>query len=60
MPWPAATGSNCAASALSRSRTDRLASGAIRSTGETVDVGEKYVPQFKAGKEIRERINRAG
>ncbi|RYH10045.1 MAG: integration host factor subunit beta, partial [Alphaproteobacteria bacterium] len=29
-------------------------------TGETVDVGEKYVPQFKAGKEIRERINRAG
>ena len=29
-------------------------------TGEQVDVGEKYVPQFKAGKEIRERINRAG
>jgi integration host factor subunit beta len=27
-------------------------------TGEQVDVGEKYVPQFKAGKEIRERINR--
>ena len=27
-------------------------------TGEQVDVGEKYVPQFKAGKEIRERLNR--
>ena len=27
-------------------------------TGETVDVGEKYVPQFKAGKEIRERLNK--
>ncbi|MEX0599259.1 MAG: integration host factor subunit beta [Rhodothermales bacterium] len=27
-------------------------------TGEQVDVGEKCVPQFKAGKEIRERINR--
>ena len=26
-------------------------------TGEQVDVGEKYVPQFKAGKEIRERLN---
>jgi integration host factor subunit beta len=27
-------------------------------TGAQVDVGEKYVPQFKAGKEIRERLNR--
>jgi integration host factor subunit beta len=27
-------------------------------TGEQVDVGEKFVPQFKAGKEIRERLNR--
>ncbi len=27
-------------------------------TGEKVEVGEKYVPQFKAGKEIRERLNR--
>ena len=27
-------------------------------TGEQVAVGEKYVPQFKAGKEIRERLNR--
>lgn len=26
-------------------------------TGEKVDVSEKYVPQFKAGKEIRERLN---
>ena len=29
-------------------------------TGEQVSVGEKYVPQFKAGKEIRERLNREG
>jgi len=27
-------------------------------TGEKVSVDEKYVPQFKAGKEIRERLNR--
>lgn len=27
-------------------------------TGEKVEVGEKYVPQFKAGKEIRERLNK--
>jgi integration host factor subunit beta len=26
-------------------------------TGEQVSVDEKYVPQFKAGKEIRERLN---
>lgn len=28
-------------------------------TGEQVEVGEKYVPQFKAGKEIRERLNKS-
>ncbi len=27
-------------------------------TGEKVSVDEKYVPQFKAGKEIRERLNK--
>ena len=27
-------------------------------TGETVDVEEKYVPFFKTGKELRERLNR--
>ncbi len=27
-------------------------------TGEKVSVGEKYVPQFKAGKGIRERLNK--
>jgi integration host factor subunit beta len=27
-------------------------------TGEAVSVGEKIVPFFKAGKELRERINR--
>ncbi|MCP1198894.1 integration host factor subunit beta [Notoacmeibacter sp. MSK16QG-6] len=26
-------------------------------TGETVDVEEKWVPFFKAGKELRERLN---
>lgn len=27
-------------------------------TGDSVHVSEKYVPQFKAGKEIRERLNK--
>ncbi len=27
-------------------------------TGDQVNVSEKYVPQFKAGKEIRERLNK--
>ncbi|MGH7102576.1 MAG: HU family DNA-binding protein, partial [Acetobacteraceae bacterium] len=27
-------------------------------TGETVDVEEKLVPFFKAGKELREKVNR--
>lgn len=26
-------------------------------TGESVEVGEKFIPFFKAGKELRERIN---
>ncbi len=26
-------------------------------TGETVNVAEKYVPYFKTGKELRERLN---
>lgn len=26
-------------------------------TGESVDVAEKFVPLFKAGKELRERLN---
>jgi integration host factor subunit beta len=29
-------------------------------TGEAVDVDEKAVPFFKAGKELRERVNRGG
>ena len=32
-------------------------SGRNPRTGETVDVPEKRVPYFKAGKEIRERLN---
>ncbi|MXV44637.1 integration host factor subunit beta [Saccharibacter sp. 17.LH.SD] len=27
-------------------------------TGEAVKVGEKYVPYFRAGKELKERVNR--
>ncbi len=27
-------------------------------TGEKVSVGKKFVPQFKTGKEIRERLNK--
>ena len=33
-------------------------SGRNPRTGETVDVPEKRVPYFKAGKEIRERLNK--
>lgn len=29
-------------------------------TGESVQVAEKYVPFFKTGKELRERLNDAG
>lgn len=28
-------------------------------TGASVDVGEKFVPFFKTGKELRERLNKA-
>jgi len=28
-------------------------------SGEAVDLGEKYVPHFKPGKELRERVNAA-
>lgn len=28
-------------------------------TGDTVDLSGKYVPHFKPGKELRERVNRA-
>ncbi len=34
------------------------APGAIPRTGEAVPVDEKAVPFFKAGKELRERVNR--
>lgn len=33
-------------------------SGRNPRTGEVVPVGEKVVPHFKAGKELRERLNR--
>ncbi|WP_423823839.1 integration host factor subunit beta [Salinisphaera sp. SPP-AMP-43] len=29
-------------------------------TGEAVDIPRKYVPHFKPGKELRERVNRQG
>ncbi len=29
-------------------------------TGDRVDVGEKVVPHFKAGKQLRQRLNGAG
>lgn len=55
--WHVAIASSSEASAPSRSRIARPA-GRNPRTGEQVDVGEKSVPQFKAGKEIRERLNR--
>jgi integration host factor subunit beta len=33
-------------------------SGRNPRTGETVEVAEKYVPFFKTGKEMRERLNK--
>ncbi len=41
-----------------KSRQPRL--GRNPRTGETVAVGAKRLPFFKAGKELRERINRGG
>lgn len=29
-------------------------------TGESVEIPEKYVPHFKPGKEMRERVNKSG
>jgi len=29
-------------------------------TGESVEVGEKYIPYFKTGKQLRERLNPSG
>ncbi len=29
-------------------------------TGEPVELSEKYVPHFKPGKELRDRVNRGG
>ncbi len=60
MRWPAVTASSCGGFGAFSVRNRPARVGRNPRTGETVDVGEKYVPRFKAGKEIRERINRAG
>ena len=51
---------HCAASAPDESASvfAICAMGRNPRTGETVDVPEKRVPYFKAGKEIRERLNK--
>lgn len=38
----------------------RARTGRDPRTGETIDVAEKSIPFFKAGKELRERINKPG
>ena len=52
----AATGWSCAGSARSRSSSDARV-GRNPRTGQHVEVQEKYVPFFKTGKEMRERLN---
>ncbi len=58
---PTAIASKFAASAASASTVAHPVLGAIRKSGEKVQVPEKFVPHFKPGKELRERVDgRAG
>ena len=41
-----------------RNRAARI--GRNPATGDRIDVGEKVVPHFKAGKQLRQRLNGAG
>ena len=54
----AATASSCAALAPLPSSTAPRGRGAIRAPATSVSVDEKFVPFFKTGKELRERLNR--
>ena len=57
MRSPAASASRSAASAASRCTSARRARAAIPKTGEAVALSGKYVPHFKPGKDLRERVN---
>ena len=55
--WPAATVSSCGGfGAFSVKKRDARI-GRNPRTGESVDVDEKHVPFFKAGKLLRDRLN---
>ena len=43
----------------SRSVSRRRAPGAIPQTGESIQIAARRVPTFKAGKELRDRVNRS-
>lgn len=61
MPWRKGIASKFGVSAASASTVARRASDATRKSGEKVQVPEKFVPHFKPGKELRERVDgRAG
>jgi integration host factor subunit beta len=52
-----ASASRSAASAASRCISARRARGATPRPGEAVALSGKYVPHFKPGKDLRERVN---
>ena len=53
-----ATGSSFAVSVRSRSARGRHGSAAIRARALRFGSDKKFLPFFKTGKELRERINR--
>ena len=59
MPWPAASASRYAASAAFRCITGRRVSAAIQKPANPSGLAGKYVPHFKPGKELRDRVNGA-
>ena len=57
MPWRGATGSSCRGfgAFTVKHRAPRV--GRNPRTGAAVSVAEKFVPFFKTGKDLRERLN---
>jgi len=56
--WPAANGWNCGGFGAFTVKKRDARTGRNPRTGEAVPLDEKAVPFFKAGKELRERVNR--
>ena len=55
--WHAVIGSNCVGFGAFSVKNRPARIGRNPRTGEKVPVAEKYVPFFKTGKEMRERLN---